>query len=488
VGCLSHSLDAESTTHRPQWDLQHTSGKQEEVCFLQTSSKVQRANREERGSALEGAGDNAGHGIEKVPFFIYDPDIVEPRFQTGMNGCTRKGADYMFVEALMKHPMRQKRPEEAEIMVIPCLFESYRRCTTTNHAEKPPGTSLLREGGDFWLRKPGYPEDWPHRPRQLLRQESNFWLSNPEDHPEDFEDIPWMKALDDQTAKCLDLVMSSKAYKSTNGRDHLWVVGDWTMNFGRTLESHLFQNMTVGRIEVIDEIEGRVGNKWMGPTQSRCSVVVPYASDVAYLENFALQTTFEDWMARPHTASFRFEDREYVLYCQSKICPGAVDATPLRKQSLLLGEKLGMRSAIAMGRVEITEYLAEIHGAKFCLVIRGDTPSSHGFFDALAANCIPVLISDRWPDVAVPFAHGRKNIVEGGIDFTAFTVRISEETWMNHMDEVVGKLNSIISTPLVARQLFEAMQEARPKLLWSMPHTVAPDLLLQSANLCTYTD
>jgi len=431
-----------------------------DTAFPKTPEGVEAALRALKASeASEASG--LGDDNDKVPFFVYDPALVEPRFYGSLASCKRKGGDYMFLQSLLKHPMRQLDPAQAEVVVIPCLFESYRRCTTTNHAEKPPGS---------------------------LRQMSIFENRNPDDHPEDFEDIPWMKELDDGSARCLDMIQESKLYKESYGRNHIFVVADWAMNFGKTLESERFKNITVGRIEVIDKIEGAVANRSAGPTQSRCSVVVPYASDIAYVEDFGAPATFNDWMARPHVASFRFEDREYVLYCQSDPCPGAFDSTPLRERSLLLGDRLGNRSAIAMGRVALSQYSQEIHNAKFCLVIRGDTPSSHAFFDAIAANCIPVLVSDRWADVAVPFSHGRNGVAVDGIDITPFTVSFSQDQWMNDMDYVGNELWKIVSNPAVAWRMYAAMQEARPKLLWSMPNSTVADFVLRSTRKCSRSD
>ena len=52
--------------------------------------------------------------------------------------------------------------------------------------------------------------------------------------------------------------------------------------------------------------------------------------------------------------------------------------------------------------VSPTEAFAEMQKSTFCLVPRGDTPSSRRFFSAIAAGCIPVLITD---DYEPPFQH-----------------------------------------------------------------------------------
>lgn len=49
--------------------------------------------------------------------------------------------------------------------------------------------------------------------------------------------------------------------------------------------------------------------------------------------------------------------------------------------------------------------------SKFCLNIAGDTPSSNRLFDAIAAHCVPVIISD---DIELPF--------EDVLDYSEFSV------------------------------------------------------------------
>lgn len=52
-----------------------------------------------------------------------------------------------------------------------------------------------------------------------------------------------------------------------------------------------------------------------------------------------------------------------------------------------------------------------MHSSKFCLNIAGDTPSSNRLFDAIAAHCVPVIISD---EIELPF--------EDVLDYSRFCV------------------------------------------------------------------
>jgi len=304
------------------------------------------------------------------------------------------------------------------------------------------------------------------------------------DIPDNFEKIPWRMEFDTETAQCLERVKSTEVYRKTMGADHFFLAANWAMQFGRLLKTPTFANMTIGRIEVIDKVEGLLSNR-MASTTSKCSVVVPYMSDVSYVEDFSHQTTFEEWRSRPNIASFRFSERQYVLWCNSTVCDGAVDATPLRKQSLVMADKLGSHHSIASARVPLEQYSHEMHQARYCLVIRGDTPSSHAFYDAIAASCVPVLVSDRFGDVATPFGRGRfDRRVTGGLDFSLFTVQISEKAWMGNPDLVLRQIRAIDEDEGAARALFDNLQKSRPSLVWSMPGSTIGNHALDSARLC----
>ncbi|KAL1522962.1 hypothetical protein AB1Y20_017926 [Prymnesium parvum] len=64
-----------------------------------------------------------------------------------------------------------------------------------------------------------------------------------------------------------------------------------------------------------------------------------------------------------------------------------------------------------------------LHQCKFCLVPRGVTPSSRRFFEALAAGCVPVLLSD---DFLVPFVGSTGGLLSMRT-LESFTVRVAED-------------------------------------------------------------
>ena len=55
------------------------------------------------------------------------------------------------------------------------------------------------------------------------------------------------------------------------------------------------------------------------------------------------------------------------------------------------------------GKEEEAVWAARWPQARYCLVIRGDTPTSHAFVNALISACIPIIISDAFIEEGMPF-------------------------------------------------------------------------------------
>lgn len=68
------------------------------------------------------------------------------------------------------------------------------------------------------------------------------------------------------------------------------------------------------------------------------------------------------------------------------------------------------------------EWLEHFSSSKFCLVIRGDTPESHAFFHAIRHGCLPVIISNFFPDFAGPF--------KASLDMRDFSIMLDEEEFI----------------------------------------------------------
>jgi len=100
------------------------------------------------------------------------------------------------------------------------------------------------------------------------------------------------------------------------------------------------------------------------------------------------------------------------------------------------------------------QYVRELRESQYCLHLRGDTSTSRRIYDALAAGCVPVIISD---DSHLPF--------KSQIDWDSFTVSINEDELIEHKSRVP---QALIENPAVLRQKQEALRKAQEDLLYGM--------------------
>ncbi|KNC81279.1 hypothetical protein SARC_06390 [Sphaeroforma arctica JP610] len=100
----------------------------------------------------------------------------------------------------------------------------------------------------------------------------------------------------------------------------------------------------------------------------------------------------------------------------------------------------------------------EMRQSIFCICPGGLTPSSQRMFVAIAANCIPVIVSDH---LQLPF--------EDLIDYNAFTVRIRESR-VNQIPEILERY-----TPRRLNRLQRNLKVYRTKLLFNQPYPQEDD-------------
>lgn len=132
---------------------------------------------------------------------------------------------------------------------------------------------------------------------------------------------------------------------------------------------------------------------------------------------------------------------------------------------------------IEMKRTQLQDYEQELFDSKFCFVIRGDTPSSHAFYDAITASCIPILVSDRWDEVAAPFPSEE-------MDVSSFALRITEKKFMDDVQGVGNEIRALLDDTPRMMAMFKSMQLHRPKLLWNLKNAKVSEMVLQEVQRC----
>ena len=109
------------------------------------------------------------------------------------------------------------------------------------------------------------------------------------------------------------------------------------------------------------------------------------------------------------------------------------------------------------------QYKDELQNSKFCLILRGDDPHTSRFYDAIAAGCIPVIISDGFHLTVAPFSKQ--------INYESFTITIPESMWqIGPNADIWGSLHFVLNMPSNERvRLLRALVKHRKSLLWVHP-------------------
>ena len=115
--------------------------------------------------------------------------------------------------------------------------------------------------------------------------------------------------------------------------------------------------------------------------------------------------------------------------------------------------------------------------ARFCLVLRGDTPSSHALYNAVAAGCVPVVASDGFEHVGLPFAAHRYRLAAGAgggsssLRLADFAVTLPEAEFEAAPERLLATLLAL-PDDVVWRKL-RALRAAQPLLVMTHPAAAA---------------
>jgi Exostosin family len=107
--------------------------------------------------------------------------------------------------------------------------------------------------------------------------------------------------------------------------------------------------------------------------------------------------------------------------------------------------------------------------SKFALIVRGDTPGTTAFVNAIAAGCIPVIISDGFEKVVMPF--------KDDLDLAGFSVQIPEEEFLANPERVMPMLRSLPDE--ILRSKLECLKRAQRLLLYTHPESLSASMILE---------
>lgn len=120
-------------------------------------------------------------------------------------------------------------------------------------------------------------------------------------------------------------------------------------------------------------------------------------------------------------------------------------------------------------------YVTELLSSTFCLAPRGDTSSSKRVYEALAAGCIPVIVSDA---LKLPF--------ERQLDWTRLSVRLDEKTVAAAPHAVVRQLRRMPAAVVTDMQRY--LQAHRQAFLWHQDETRLSAAHYVHHELCAWAE
>jgi hypothetical protein len=121
------------------------------------------------------------------------------------------------------------------------------------------------------------------------------------------------------------------------------------------------------------------------------------------------------------------------------------------------------------------KWLAGWRQSKFCLVIRGDTVSTHALYSAIKSGCIPVVISDMLQYSGLPFTHQ-----SASTKLDDFAVKISELEFYAHPERIAPMLAALDQSVIAAK--LKALESAQRELLYNTEHTMLADMVLSDCE------
>jgi hypothetical protein len=157
-----------------------------------------------------------------------------------------------------------------------------------------------------------------------------------------------------------------------------------------------------------------------------------------------LLATFRGTLVRGHAR----DENGKSVYCRSLLRQALLNLAKDRADVAINDRKY----TDDQGTLDKTSYRRELADSTFCVIPRGLTPWTSRLFDAIALDCIPVILSN-----AIVFPYERS------IDYSQFTVKLPE-SW-------VGRLWSVLDNIPKAevRALQTRVRKAAPMFLGTGP-------------------
>jgi Exostosin family len=198
---------------------------------------------------------------------------------------------------------------------------------------------------------------------------------------------------------------------------------------------------------------------------TRCAIIAPYGMHRGVANQrtiYPLTITWDNWNSRKYFVHYRNSGRA-----------SAWKATKLRRDIFAKGRYVP-KGAFSAGPGSYTDFVKEMINSRFCLIPRGDTPTSHLIYDGIASGCIPVFIGDIISYVGLPF--------QGQVHWDAFSLQIAEDFMVEDPETAFRFIAQLPEARL--KLMVDALAEAQ-HILWEVDSRTVTDLVLtQARHIC----
>lgn len=142
-----------------------------------------------------------------------------------------------------------------------------------------------------------------------------------------------------------------------------------------------------------------------------------------------------DYLELTMATKAKFDNSSNFIFYHSKTGGSVWNSTIYRHAPITnITDDKFPKSSIGFG-LEKEQWVLELRNSKFCLVVRGDNPSSHALWRSIRMGCIPVIAADNLP-IWGP-------IFKSTINMSDYGVIISEKALVNNPEKTLLKLNDM---------------------------------------------
>ena len=360
-----------------------------------------------------------------LPFYIYD----DPKIT--MNGLFDDygGEIGTLVKLWEKHPSRVLDPSKAKLFIVPtnilASFDNDKANNYKNHIKRLDTAMNALLNNKWFKRNNGADHviDWHEYQFYFMREGGEFEHLFPEKW------LPYLEEVFLSPCKYWGMSKWENDYKKNPKlRDHrkeLYVDKDGNYKLNEKSKN-------------IVQKPWQIGWRWSGYGKTM-KIITP---------------TYENWKKRPYL----------IFYINDRSAP----KKELKIRQLPIKQKKYFPDCLIKRRLPKKEWEESWGKGKFSFVMSGDDPCSHSFTNAIAGGCIPIIVSDLFELVCLPF---KKHI-----DLKSFTISIPEDEFLKSPEKVVPMLKSLSED--VIKSKLKALREVQPKLLYNHPNTIVHELVL----------